>query len=206
MNNQELCPVCREGHLAHEVNVVSLHFSGVSIDALQHIHACEVCGIETATAEDLRFNARSARNAEQKANGRMTGDAIRSLRTSLKITQEVAGQIFGGGPIAFCKYEKNDLTPTDAMDNLLWLIQQFPSLATYLADRKKIVITPTVIASDIKVGHVSTMPMERTQVPSFAATISNAIANSHRVWTYGIPLMTMPGSASNDTTAYAQAS
>jgi len=94
-----------------------------------------MCGMEFGLTEDARFNARAFRSVEQRAQGKLTGQEIRSLRKKIGITQEMAGKLFGGGPVAFCKYEKDDLSPSEPMDNLLWLIQQFPGLVVHLASR-----------------------------------------------------------------------
>lgn len=206
MNNQELCPVCCEGHLVAEARSVNLAYAGGEFVAVQHLHACEVCGTEISTADDMRFNARSARAAEQAANGRLTGERIRLIRKALKITQETAGQIFGGGPVAFCKYEKNDLAPTEAMDSLLWLVEKYPCLANDLAERKNIISlnTPEIL-NDYEV-FIKSVQMGKERARDLSEKVSSAISNSHQIWKYGIPTMHMSTCASNDTHAYAQAS
>lgn len=43
------------------------------------------------------------------------------MRRAAHLTQEQAGALFGGGPVAFSKYENDDLIPDEAMANLLRL-------------------------------------------------------------------------------------
>jgi HTH-type transcriptional regulator/antitoxin MqsA len=43
------------------------------------------------------------------------------MRKAARLTQEDAGELFGGGPVAFSKYENDDLVPDEGMINLLRL-------------------------------------------------------------------------------------
>ena len=51
---------------------------------------------------------------------------IRALRTRLKLTQEEAGRILGGGKRAFQKYETGKTPPSDAAIALLEIIERHP--------------------------------------------------------------------------------
>ena len=206
MNNREICPICEQGYLSEESRLVPFNFYGMVSNVSQHIHACNVCGTEIATVDDIKMNSRNARGAENAMSGRLSGQAIRVLRKSLHLTQEAAGRIFGGGPVAFCKYEKDDLTPSDAMDNLLWIVEKFPFLASYLAKRRGIELNIRVDAG-VEELRVKAFSMNSAQERELTAKVSNAIAKSHRVWSHGSPMITAPVQASNEFSfAYANAS
>lgn len=147
MSSTELCPVCCEGHLVTSEKVVPLKSGSHMIDVEQHSHVCDLCGTAIATAEDLKFNARAFRAADQRASGRMNGYDIKALRKRFKISHKAAGQIFGGGPVAFCKYENHEIAPTDAMDNLLWVACRFPGVAEALAVRHGVALSVAPTAS-----------------------------------------------------------
>ncbi|WP_373083761.1 type II toxin-antitoxin system MqsA family antitoxin [Sneathiella sp.] len=68
--------------------------------------------------------------AELKAEflGVMTPDHIRQMRVHLNLSQRKAGQIFGGGPNAFQKYETGKVTISQPMNNLLRLVAKYPEL------------------------------------------------------------------------------
>jgi HTH-type transcriptional regulator/antitoxin MqsA len=51
---------------------------------------------------------------------------VRSLRMRLKLTQEEAGRILGGGKRAFQKYETGKTPPSDAAVALLELMERHP--------------------------------------------------------------------------------
>jgi len=103
------------------------------------MHSCEACGIETALNEDLRFNARAMRRARKQHYGTLTGEEIRRIRKHLGLSQEQAAKLFGGGPVAFSKYENEEITQSEAMDRLIWLVGNYPDLMAPLAKRLKIV-------------------------------------------------------------------
>lgn len=52
--------------------------------------------------------------------------AVRRLRKSLKLSQEAAGRIFGGGKRAFQKYEAGKMPPSDAAVGLIELVRRDP--------------------------------------------------------------------------------
>ena len=72
--------------------------------------------------------------AELKAEflGVMTPERIREVRTDLNLSQRRAGQIFGGGPNAFQKYETGKVTISQPMNNLLRLVSKYPELMVEL--------------------------------------------------------------------------
>lgn len=53
---------------------------------------------------------------------------IRAIRLRLGLTQADAGDLLGGGPSGFAKYEKGDVSPSAALTKLLRLVDADPSL------------------------------------------------------------------------------
>lgn len=83
---------------------------------------------------------------------------IREIRESLGLSQAEAGELLGGGPKAFSKYENGAVRPTAATANLLRLLRDNPHAAITLTGRK-----PTPIASgglrpfEVTGAHVSAL-------------------------------------------------
>ena len=50
-------------------------------------------------------------------------DRIRIIRQGLGLTQREAGELLGGGPNAFAKYETGRVTPSTALANLLKVLE-----------------------------------------------------------------------------------
>ncbi len=116
---------------------------GVEYEVPFQTHWCDGCGSKLGLNEDLRFNARAMRQIRKKHIGLMTGAEVRACRKSLGLSQEQAAKLFGGGPVAFSKYENNEVTQSEAMDRLIWLVSKFPFLLPALADRVDTVLSDT---------------------------------------------------------------
>lgn len=84
-------------------------------------HKCDVCRGEYVLAEDARSNKREMIRFQKGIDAIPLGCEIRAMRLRASISQQQAGEIFGGGPTAFSKYESDDLIPNEAMVNLLKL-------------------------------------------------------------------------------------
>jgi len=70
---------------------------------------------------------------------------IRRIRKKLHLTQEKAGQVIGGGPRAFQKYETGDLLPSRAVSSVLAVLDHDPAaLVVLMARRQKAGGVPAV--------------------------------------------------------------
>lgn len=70
---------------------------------------------------------------------------VRAIRTSLGLTQAEAGELIGGGPRAFAKYESGAVKPAAAVVRLLRLLEQHPKMLTSLAGRR----SPPMLTGDV---------------------------------------------------------
>jgi putative zinc finger/helix-turn-helix YgiT family protein len=64
------------------------------------------------------------RSAAKASKGLLTGTQLRAMREDLGLTQKEASELFGGGPVAFSKYENEDVAQSVAMDRLIRLIHR----------------------------------------------------------------------------------
>ena len=62
----------------------------------------------------------------------MTPEEIKDLRLSLGLTQVEAGELLGGGPRAFTKYEAGTVKPSASTIRLLQLLEADPSMISVL--------------------------------------------------------------------------
>ena len=62
----------------------------------------------------------------------MTPEEIRDIRVSLGLTQVEAGELLGGGPRAFTKYEAGTVKPSASVVRLLRLLEADPSMISVL--------------------------------------------------------------------------
>ena len=129
-----ICPVCAEGSLANKVSTENVEYrdtllvvSGLSSSV------CDACGAEVTGLEDSRANKRLIIEARKEADELLPGVAVKAQRNRYGITQREAAEIFGGGSVAFSKYESGDLAQSGPMDRLLRVAIAVPEAMEWLA-------------------------------------------------------------------------
>ena len=78
------------------------------------------------TGKDLKVSDRALNALKAEVEGLLSRAQIRRIRKKLKLTQVEAGEIIGGGPRAFQKYEAGDLLPSRAISSALILLDHDP--------------------------------------------------------------------------------
>ena len=131
-NPTGMCQVCGEGHLEARVEKPPVEYKSVSRAIDMHCSICSACGSEQASAIDTRINKRAMMAFKKEVDGLLTGAQVRMLREKLGINQTQAALIFGGGPVAFSKYESDDVAQSEAMDKLLRLAEAVPEAFAHL--------------------------------------------------------------------------
>lgn len=127
MNTHETtCPVCGEGYLRERVVQETTEYKGRTGETPLHFSECDACGSEQANAAQTRANKRAMIAFRKQVDGLLTGAEVRAVRECLGINQAEAARIFGGGPVAFSKYENDDVMQSEAMDKLLRLAVDVP--------------------------------------------------------------------------------
>jgi len=153
MENYPTCAMCGNSHLRVHESHNEVTIDGTQVRVPLRSHVCETCGSIETLDEDLRTNARAVRGATKQHRGLLTGPQVRDLRKRLGISQDVASKVFGGGPVAFSKYENDEIVQSDAMDRLLWIVGECPSLLEMLAARANVSLelkTPPTIKIDVR--------------------------------------------------------
>jgi HTH-type transcriptional regulator / antitoxin MqsA len=134
----EICPICGEGHLQPRINQEEVEYKGQKGMTPLYYSICDTCGSEQADAVQTRNNKRAMLAFKKTVDGLLTGTEIKALRIRLGINQTQAADIFGGGPVAFSKYENDDVMQSEAMDKLLRLAAEVPDVFKYLAQKADI--------------------------------------------------------------------
>ena len=91
-------------------------------------YVCSKCGADPVFADQARRNHARITDARRAADGLLTGVEIRALRDRFSLSQQEAATIFGGGANAFSKYERGEVTQSDAMDRLMKIVAGYPFL------------------------------------------------------------------------------
>ena len=79
------------------------------------------------TGDDMKVSDRALNRLKARAEGLPEPEEIRRIRRKLGLTQTAAGELIGGGPRAFQKYEIGDLLPSRAISSALILLDRDPN-------------------------------------------------------------------------------
>lgn len=129
-----VCELCGEGCLEARVSYDKVSYNGVQKSLPLHFSICDACGAEQALPVQTRNNKRIMNAFKKEVDGLLPGQAVAELREKFKISQTQAAKIFGGGPVAFAKYESNDVIQSNAMDKLLRVALNVQGAFQYLAE------------------------------------------------------------------------
>lgn len=136
MNAQELCPLCGEGHVTTHSEMVESEYKAQKAMLPLVFKQCDACGSDFAGAAEAKLNKRALMAWRKQVDGLLTGEEITALRRIYKMTQGQAAQLFGGGPVAFSKYENDDVAQSEAMDTLLRLVRRSKDTFWALVEEK----------------------------------------------------------------------
>jgi len=146
---EEICPICGAGHLDHQVEKNRVEYNGQTILLDSHYSICNSCGSEQASPIQTRNNKRAMISFKKQVDGLLTGAELKALRQHMSINQAEAATIFGGGPVAFSKYESDDVMQSEAMDKLLRVAAKFPEVLSSLAQKAGVDIFGQSQATDL---------------------------------------------------------
>ena len=136
MDTKELCPICGEGHVTHHVDQFESEYKGQKAMVPSHYNLCDTCHSDFAGSAEGKLNKRAIMAFRKSVDGLLTGTEIVALRKQYSLTQDQAAKLFGGGPVAFSKYENDDVAQSEAMDSLLRLVRRSGSAFLELVDEK----------------------------------------------------------------------
>lgn len=167
--DKTLCPICAEGHLQAQTRLVDVEYKGATGRIDDHFVVCDVCEIEQAGEAELRDNKRAMLAFRKQAGGLLAGEQVRELRDRWQLTQAQAAQIFGGGPVAFSKYESNDVAQSESMDLLLRVAEAVPEAFQWLFNNAGLEVETV---SDYTREVVAACLPTRLRLPSHAPSAS----------------------------------
>lgn len=124
MDMRELCAICGEGHVTDHVDHVLSEYKGQKKLLPMHFRVCDACHSDFAGASESKWNKRSVMAFRKTVDGLLTGAEIAAIREKYRLTQGQAARLFGGGPVAFSKYENDDVAQSEPMDKLLRLVRR----------------------------------------------------------------------------------
>ena len=115
---------------------LTLTYKGKSITVDMPGWYCDQSEESVHTGEDMKVSDRALNQLKARAEGLLEPEDIRRIRKKLGLTQEAAGELIGGGPRAFQKYETGDLLPSRAISSALALLDHNPKALAVLRERQ----------------------------------------------------------------------
>lgn len=126
----KVCANCEEGYLHKEVRDVTITRQKLSATVKGIVGAfCDQCDeIEFDDATDSAQRYAEAGDQLILQNRAAAAAALKMQRKKLKLTQEQASRLTGGGHNAFSRYETGTATPLPAVVNLFTLLDKHPEM------------------------------------------------------------------------------
>ena len=131
MNVNPVCP--KNGAPMHRgVRPLTLSYKDESITFDMPGWYCDECEESIHTGKDMKVSDRRLNRLKALSEGLLVPESIRRIRKKLRISQEAAGVLIGGGPRAFQKYERGDLLASRAISSALVLLDHDPDALAVL--------------------------------------------------------------------------
>lgn len=140
-----MCDLCEEGTLEQKQGVNTVTYKSITRELSTDYCECDTCGVDMTLPQQTRDNKRRMVAFKKEVDGMLTGAEVRALRERLGLTQAEAAKVFGGGVVAFSKYENDDVTQSEAMDKLMRLADRFPDVYQALRAEIGVVHSSNVI-------------------------------------------------------------
>jgi len=116
-----VCNKCNSTDVAQLSEVETNTYKGEEYSVDIEYSICNSCHREFLSKPQIIANEAKVREAKKQIEGLLSAEDIKAIRKSLRLSQADASNIFGGGQNAFSKYERSEVTQSQAMDKLLRL-------------------------------------------------------------------------------------
>ncbi len=123
------CPECG-GRAAFETRTDTVEYKGQTAPVKVAGHWCKDCGEAVLEGDALARRERAFLDLRARVEGVLSPNEVASIRERLKLSQRRAGELLGGGPRAFQKYESGTQQVSVPMANLLRLLDRDPRRLT----------------------------------------------------------------------------
>lgn len=127
----EICHECGS-KMFRDTKPDTLTYKGQSITINQPGYYCSGCDEVLLDGKDAKATEAAFLELKAKAEGLLTPEEVKEIRKMLKLSQAKAGEILGGGPRAFYKYENGLTLLSRPMHNQLILLSHHPEMINEL--------------------------------------------------------------------------
>ena len=125
---KQTCQLCGAKAMHHTTKPMEYHYKKHTVVVQQPGEYCDACDESILNAKDLKATRKELAAFRADIDHLLTPDAIKAVRKSLKLNQQDAAKICGGGKNAFSRYESGELLIPRAASNLLTVLSKKKSL------------------------------------------------------------------------------
>ena len=125
MTNKPLSPVTGKP-MVRDTRPMALKYKGQSVTVQMPGWYCPKSGESIHTGEDMKVSDAALKTLKIKVEKLLAPEDIKRIRQQLGLTQREAGEVIGGGPNAFQKYESGDILLSKGMSNFLRVLEKHP--------------------------------------------------------------------------------
>jgi len=126
------CPECG-GSMRRDTRPQRIEYKGLSVEVQQPGWYCG-CGEVLLSEADVAATDGAYLDLRAIAEGLLTAGDVARIRRKLKLSQRRAGELLGGGPRAFQKYEARAVAVSKPMSNLLRVLERHPEMLEELGE------------------------------------------------------------------------
>ena len=119
------CPACG-GTMVRDSRPDTVSYKHLTAKVTQPGWYCDSCDEALLEAAYARATEPVFMDLKARADGVLTAREVTRIRKRLGLSQRAAGEILGGGPRAFQKYEARGVVVSKPMSNLLRLLDHHP--------------------------------------------------------------------------------
>ncbi|OGP81794.1 MAG: hypothetical protein A2V87_11355 [Deltaproteobacteria bacterium RBG_16_58_17] len=144
----EKCPICGNGDLQKKIITETFEYKGKAFDYPNYIiYECPECGEAVVDKITLKESGRAIRDFYREVDGLLVSSEIQRIRKfKLRLTQDQASELLGGGAKSFARYENNEVIQSMALDNLLRLLDVAPHMLSVIQNKYKTLESAMVIS------------------------------------------------------------
>ena len=125
MTEAPLSPITGKS-MVRDTRPMELKYKSESVTVQMPGWYCLDSGESIHTGEDMKVSDAALKELKIKAEKLLKPEEIKRIRQGLGLTQREAGEVIGGGPNAFQKYESGDILLSKGMSNFLRVLEKHP--------------------------------------------------------------------------------
>ena len=127
-NCPEITHTCHDcgAAMTRGIRPITVSYKGLSATFDMPGWYCGECGEGSHSGKDMDVSDRQLNLMKAQIENLTLPDEVRRIRKKLGLNQQAAGSLLGGGPNAFHKYESGEVLPSQAISNLLRVLEAMP--------------------------------------------------------------------------------